>query len=94
MRSDVPAGNEFRVRVDSRPGIDIAETEPTMSGHDVALFHSNERPDFVALDPLTRQIAKRAVLVFGGRDTNIREQLGDGVDVVGHAGRGANRVSP
>ena len=41
----------------------------------VALFHADEGPDFVALDPLARQAVHNAILIQGACLAYFRQEL-------------------
>lgn len=54
----------------------------------------HKRPDFVTLNPLAGQVAKRLVLILGTGFPGVHQQLGDGVDGnIRQPGSGAKAVA-
>jgi len=51
-------------------------------GRDVLFLGVAERPDFIALDALARQVAQCAILEVRTSRANVYEQLGNGVDAL------------
>ena len=74
-----PANGELRLGLDGDEGPDIANDLPLglLSGH-VFLFAAHERPDFIDLDPLRRDVAEDGVLVLSASRPNFRQQPKDG----------------
>jgi hypothetical protein len=78
--SDVPAGYELRFRVDGRPRPNVAITKLSLKfDWDVLLLGVAERPNFIALDAATIQVAEMLILVLLAGSSYIREQLEDGM---------------
>ena len=89
-----PAGDEFRVRTERRPRPHISISRlATKLFRQVLFFRVAKRPDFIALDSLTRQVAKGLVLIFQARLTSIGQELDYGVLChASHTNCGPNRV--
>lgn len=61
---DEPAWNEFAIRVECNPRPDVASAFRFVLGTAIFFFRVNETPNFIALNPLGFEIAKRLVLIF------------------------------
>jgi hypothetical protein len=59
-----PARDQFCISVDGRPSPDVSGSFRHLLFLDFLLLGVHERPDFIALDPAARQIAKVVVLVL------------------------------
>lgn len=92
--ADEPARHEFRLRVNRRPRPAIAPAIFLLLIASVLLFRPDESPNLIALNPLAREIAKRAVLKRGASRPHVHEKFGNGfLRRSRHAARSAHAVS-
>jgi hypothetical protein len=75
------AGNQFCVRVDSRPGPNITADTVALNflRRHVLLFATNELPDFINLNPLTGQIPHGLVKKLGTGRAELNQEFQDGM---------------
>src|SRR5436309_14002666 len=78
-RSDKPARNEFRVRVERDPCPNAARALRLLLARAVAVLRENKTPNFVTLDALAFQVHENLVLIIRARATEIAEKFNDGV---------------
>lgn len=93
--ANTPAGNEFGIRAEGCPcpHISVAKLPALIGGH-VLFLRVAERPDFIALDSLARQVAQRLVLIFRASLSNLRQQLNHSVfRNARHSHRSAYRIT-
>jgi len=93
--SQAPARNEFRIRAESRPSPHITVTELAAKFlRDVLFLRVAKRPNFIALNPLARQVAKRLVLILSTSCSYASEQFRNCVFCyLCHANSSANRIA-
>src|SRR5580692_3955433 len=66
--ADPPGWNQLGIRVDGNPRPQVASLfRGGLGEHDVALFGVAERPDFIELYALAREIAERPILIIRKR---------------------------
>ena len=89
-----PARDKFRVSIQSNPSPDIAPTLPFLFKGRVLFLCPDKRPDFVALESLTRKIAKRFVLIFRTSAAKITQKFVNRITrCASHARNGTHRIS-
>ena len=90
-----PGANQLGIRVHRDPGPHVASvTTLARRRRDVLLFGRDERPNFITLDALTRQIHESFVEVFGTSCAEFYEQLGNRVlGDPSHADRCTDRIA-
>lgn len=87
--------NQLRIGVNRNPRPHIAITKlALLFSRDILLLGIAELPDFIALDSLARQVAKRLILIFRTCLSNLSQQFENGVlRYARHSHSGANGVS-
>lgn len=88
-----PANRQLRIRIQSDKRSDIASVPAVRQVvlPNVLLPRSDETPNLIDLNPLRVHVADNAVLVFGARIANARQQAKDSAfRHARHSGRGAN----
>jgi len=90
-----PARNNLGVSAVCRPSLIATVTElAAQIGRNILFLRVAERPNFIALDSLTRQVAQGLVLIFRACLSNLRQQFNNGVLCnARHSHRGANRIA-
>jgi hypothetical protein len=89
-----PAGNKFCIGVERNPCTRIAAALRSLLDRAILSFRINETPNFIALDSLRFQIAKRLVLIFRASAAKIAEQFHDGCAMhASHSRYGTQRIA-
>src|SRR6202020_2925168 len=92
--ADVPARDKLGFGINGGPRPNVATAFSLFVCGNVALFGSNERPDFVALNALASQVAESDILILGTSFAEISQELHYGRAVnAGHASRGAKGIT-
>ena len=93
--ADHPARHQLGIGTDGRPGPGIASAVGRgLRGRHVLGLRIGERPDFVDLDALARQVTQMRVLIGRTGSADVHQQLGDRVlGSAGDAHRGADAVA-
>src|SRR5204863_2718908 len=81
--------------INCHPGPHVASARWRVPGSgDVPSLGVDEAPDFIELEALAAQVAKRAILIVGARLSGIHKQFGHGVESdIGQTRRRAKAVA-
>jgi hypothetical protein len=90
-----PAGNELGVRINRYPCPSVASRAVhSLLKRAIPFLRINERPNLIALDSLTRKIAKNSILIFRTGATKIAQQIHNrGAMNARHSTDGAQGIS-
>src|SRR3989338_8080071 len=78
--TDKPTRNDLCVGIKGRPCPNVAISElPLFIVGDILIFHSDEAPNFIALNPLAGEIAESLILIFGAGLPQFNQQFDDGI---------------
>src|SRR5689334_11320999 len=89
-----PANQKLGISADRRPRPNVASGRRRgLRLRYVAVLGVNERPDFIHLDPLARQVAERLVLIGGAGMTGLNQKFGYRIFATSRkSGYGADRL--
>ena len=92
--ADSPAWNELRIRINCRPGPNIASDMGLGDGFGYLLLLAiAERPGFINLNPFAREVPESSILESRASGAQFHQKFVDSVPCdSGDSGRGAHRV--